>query len=284
MTTTIPSTTAQLSPGRGLTFGGILASEWIKLRTLRSTVWCYAAMVVVTVALGLLIASVFGSQATTAVSGAEAQNTLMLAATASVGFSQLIACVLGVLVITGEYGTGMIRSTFTAVPRRLPALAAKILVFAVVTFLVSAVAVGITALIAAPILSGAGVEVDLADSGLLLSLLGAALYLTLIGVLSLTIGAIIRNSAGGIAAAIGLVLVVPTLLQILGGLTQSTFAINLASFTPSESGSTMYTYGETPASSGGFISLDPTQGGLVLVAWVLVLAAVAGVTLKRRDV
>jgi ABC-2 type transport system permease protein len=277
MTTTNQATLSHL------TFGGVLNSEWIKLRTLRSTLWCYLIVIVLSVLFGLLVVSVasripHGS--------AEAQRSFAVSvSTSGISLSVLVVAVLGALVITGEYGTGMIRSTLTAVPKRTPALVAKTLVFGVSTFIVGIVAIGATALITAPLLPNAGVHVNLTDSRILLPLLGGAGYLALIGIMSLALGSIIRNSAGGIAAALGLVFVVRILFGILEAVTQAKWVGNLAALFPAEAGADLYAYQSTPtppAPSGVWV-LNAWQGGLVLLAWVVVLWIIAEILLKVRD-
>lgn len=278
MTTITASRSSGLS---SLSFGGVLRSEWIKLRTLRSTMWCFAILAFLTIAVGLLVAANIGS------AGAPQsvqQSQAVLTTTAAIGFSQLVVSVLGVLVISGEYGTGMIRSTLTAVPRRLPALYAKIVVFGLVTFVVSAVSIFVTALITAPLLSNSGIYPNLSDGDYWLALLGGAAYLTLIGVMSLSIGAIIRNSAGGIAAALGLVLVVPGVVQLISVLINAQWLLNVAYFLPDQAGGKMYAYGAANSVTDGIVSLGNWQGGLVLVGWVVLFLAIASVLLKRRDV
>ena len=269
----------------GLSFGGILVSEWIKLRSLRSTGWCYLIMIVMTVGIGLLLSPVVGDIRDS--TGGSSQSSAVLVATAGIAFSQLVVSVLGALVITGEYGTGMIRSTLTAVPRRFPALLAKAIVFGLVTFLVGLVAIVGTALITAPLLSGTGAAPDFGDGTYLLALLGGAGYLALVGVLSFSLGAIIRSSAGGIAAALGLILVVPTVVQIFTFTMKQAWVANLGTFLPSAAGAKMYEYAVTSPSAvpalDGVVVLDQLQGTLVLLAWVLVLFGVAAALLKSRD-
>ena len=279
-----------------LTFGGVLRSEWIKLVTLRSTMWCYFIMIVITIGLGFLLAATgpagFGGD-DGGTMPAEAQQALWLqTATLGIGFTQLVTVVLGALVITGEYGTGMIRSTFAAVPTRLPALAAKALVFGTVTFLVGLVSIVATAVLTATVLPASGVHPDFGDERVWVGALGGAGYLTLIGLLAMAIGTIIRNSAGGIAAGLGLVLVAPTVLQIIAGVTGATWAQNLTSFLPSAAGGLMYGYPSDAADAAvppgpppidDAIVLEPWQGLLVLAGWVVGLFILAGVLLRRRD-
>jgi ABC-2 type transport system permease protein len=268
------------SPLSRLTFGGILNSEAIKLRTLRSTIWCYAILVVVNVGLGVGLSGLIASQSNNVGSaGAVAIATL------AIGFSQLVIVVLGALVITGEYGTGMIRTTFTIAPRRVTALIGKALVFGVVTAIVGGISILLTALLSAPILAANGSSVDFGDGKYWVALLGAAGYLALVGLFAFALGAIIRNSAGGIAAALGAILVLPTIITIIGGLTQSVVIVNIGAFLPSNAGSRMYAYAvDSSTTISDTITFEPWQGGLILLAWVVVLFIVAAVVVKRRDV
>jgi ABC-2 type transport system permease protein len=180
----------------------------------------------------------------------------------------------------------MIRSTFAAVPTRLPALFAKLLVMVVVTFVVGLVAIVVTAIVTAPILNGKGVDFHLFDSDVMLALLGGAGYLALIAALAFGAGAILRNSAGGIASALGLILVVPPILSIIGSITRATWIQNVAAFLPSSAGEKMFAL--APAASAAqppadLVVLTGGEGLLVLVAWVVVLLGVAAVLVKRRD-
>lgn len=290
-TTDAPTGIPNPDRGSGVTFARVVRSEWIKLRTLRSTVWSFAIIVVMTVLIGLLFASVYDVSFGPAQDQA-GQNTIALAAvTGGVSLTQLVAAVLGVLIISGEYTTGMIRSTLAAVPRRLPALWAKALVLAVCTFVIGLVASAVTLLITVPILAGKGIEPQLLDGDFVRSVLGTAAYLALIALLAYGLGVILRSSAGGIAAAAGLIFLVPTVLSIVAAVSGTAWLSNAAAFLPSNAGARMYAYnaGEPdPFAAAGadlseVITLDAGQGALVLVAWVVVLLAVGAVLLKRRD-
>jgi ABC-2 type transport system permease protein len=274
--------TPYVARGSALSFGGLLRSEWIKLRTLRSTIWCYAIIVAITIGLGLLIASAI--QSSTINPSSPGNEAIVQVATLGIAFSQLVAAVLGALLITGEYGTGMIRSTLTAVPKRLPALAAKAIVLAVTTFALGLVSIVVTALVATPILTAKNIPVDLADGKVWFAIVGGAGYLALIALLALAVGTIVRNSAGGISAALGLVFVAPIVFQIIAGITQATWAINVLALLPSSAGGRMYAYvSDVAAPASKTIVLDPFQGFLVLAVWVIAFFVVASVLLKRRD-
>ncbi len=272
-----------------LTFGGVLKSEFIKLFTLRSTFWCCVIVVLLSVGVGLLLATVTapardGVPAAPNPTNLQQQAIAVRDATVGTGIGQLVLSVLGVLVISGEYSTGMIRSTFAAEPKRLPTLIAKAIILGVTTFVVGLVTVFGTAAIIFPLLPGIHVHPDWGDSKLLLSLFGAAGYLAVISLVAFSIGALIRSTAGGIAAAMGLILVAPTILDIIALTTGAVWAQNLVTFAPTTAGAKLYAYvSSTPSTTDGVISLDAHQGGYVLLAWFVVLFVAAAVLLKRRD-
>lgn len=287
MTTTLaPSATRS-----NLTFAGILRSELIKLLSLRSTVWCFAIVIVLTVGLAALAALTIPS-ALDGLGPVPSQPTWVQTATLGIAFAQLVVAVLGVLAITGEYSTGMIRSTMTAVPRRTPALAAKAIVIGLSTFVVGLVALGAAAVLSGAILSGAGLAVDFGDPAIAVSMVGAAGYLALIAVLSLAIGTTVRNSPAGITSALGLILVLPVVLSIFAALTRSEFARNIGAFLPDSSaaGGRIYAYPTpadaipAPGSGAGIVVLEPWQGLVVVLIWVGVASAAAVAMLKSRDV
>ncbi|AYF97396.1 ABC transporter permease subunit [Protaetiibacter intestinalis] len=266
---------------------GIIRSEWVKLVTLRSTWWCLGVIVALTAGIPLLIAG-----ALTAASNPGANPDAdsgyynwMMATTLPIGFSVLAAAVLGCLVITGEYGTGMIRSTMTAAPKRVSALLAKALVIGATIFVVVLVSLAIGAVLSGLVFSGAGFVVDPADGRVWLTILAAAGYPALIAVFSVGVGAVLRNSAGAIASVLGLLLVVPTILQLVGGLLRAEWAFNVGAFLPSSLGATMY----TPVLDGmtntlATVSLEPWSAALAMAGWAV--AALLGGTLliTRRDV
>jgi ABC-2 type transport system permease protein len=273
-----------------LTFAGVLKSEFIKLFTLRSTFWCILIVVVLSVGIGLIIATVqaparAGVVAAGPLTVAAQQDQAVMDATVGSRIGELVLAVLGALVITGEYGTGMIRSTFAAVPKRMPALVAKAIALAITAFVVGAVSIFGTAVIIFPLLPGAKkISPDWTDVHVIESLLGGAVYLMFIALIAFCIGAIIRNSAGGIAAALGLILVLPGLIGLIGGLTQLTWIENIPTVLPSAVGGNLSNYSGHPTQVvSGLLSLNRLDSGLVLVAWFVVLFVVAAVLLKRRD-
>ncbi|GAA1813111.1 ABC transporter permease [Agromyces neolithicus] len=281
MTTITPTAThpSQGVPTMRLTFGGVLRSEWIKLRSLRSTVWSYLIVIAIALGMALLmsLSMVNGMSGGTDISGAPAgqqHELVMQASTFGVYFGQLVVGVLGVLVISGEYTTGMIRSTLTAVPKRLPALAAKGVVLFVATFVVGAIA-NLGAYITSSIVFGT--DLELFDPNTLLTLAGGALYLALVAVFALGVGTMLRSSAGGIAAVLGLLLLLPTVLQLI----PADWAHDIIPYLLSSAGMTMFM--AIGADDAAIVGPNAWQSLLVVLAWVGVALAGAAVLLKRRD-
>jgi len=216
-------------------FAGILRSEYVKLRTVRSTFWALLAAVVFNVALAALLA-IFLPSHMSAHQKATIDSTRV--SLGGLHLSQVAFGVLGVLVVTSEYGTGMIRATLAAVPQRRLMLTAKTTVFAV-----TALIIGIASCFAAYFAfqaflpAGDGMRTSLSDPGVLRAVTGAGLYLTVLGLFGVGIGAIIRSSTGAVATLMG-VLFVPSLIVTL--LPQS-WQDTIAAYLPMDAGETIIT-------------------------------------------
>ena len=259
-----------------LTFVRVVNSEWIKFRTLRSTIWTLAATVIVMVGIVTLFSAILASQG----NGRGAPISIDVFSIAA-SMASLAVVVLGVLVITGEYSTGMIRSTLAAVPRRLPALWAKAVVLAVSIFVVSTFAMGISLVVMALFLGGKGLAPDLGDGQTLRILVGVPLYLTAIALLAFAIGALLRHSAGALATVLGLLLVIQNLFMIPWTPLQ-----HISPFLPGTAGArVLMTQASLDALGQGSVGaiLSPWQGYGVLLAWVAVLLSTAAVLLRRRS-
>jgi ABC-type transport system involved in multi-copper enzyme maturation permease subunit len=178
-----------------------------------------------------------------------------------------------VLVITSEYASGLIRTTFTAVPQRRAVLAAKAVTFGAVALVVSMVSVFFAFLVGQAILNGKNLGVTLSDPGVLRAVLGAGAYLTIVGLLALAIGTILRRTAGAIATLFGLVLVFPLLAQAL----PSPWNHDISKFLPSQLGEAMFSV--RPDSS----LLSPGTALLVAGIWLVATYTLATVLIMRRD-
>ncbi|MFI0222908.1 ABC transporter permease [Streptomyces lydicus] len=179
--------------------GHALASEWTKIRSVRSTIWTLGVMAVLVLGIGALVA--------TAVSTNESIGATPPLFFGFFGMLLGILCVLplGVLVVSSEYGTGMIRTTLTACPARGRVLAAKALVFFGLTFVVTTVVTGLVAIMDNALLGDLS-RAELTGAEWLKSTVGVSLYVSFLGLLALAVGSLIRHSAGAITIMIGVVL------------------------------------------------------------------------------
>jgi ABC-2 type transport system permease protein len=267
-----------------LGFARLVRSEWIKFRSIRSTFWCFAIIAVLTLGLAVLLGAV-SEPTSSEVSTTGANATIVGMNTVSVYLSALVVGVLGVLIITGEYATGQIRSTFTADPGRLGVLLAKATVLAVTTFVVSAVANWIGVAISTALQSGKGLEPDIADPSVFMPILGASVYVTLLALLAFGIGLLVRSSAGGIAITLGILLVLPVVLSLVAGLAQLDWLADVTKFLPDAAGANLFQFdGPTGAPPQDGLTLNGWSGAGVLLAEVVVVNAFAMVMARRRDV
>ncbi|HEY8721162.1 ABC transporter permease subunit [Pengzhenrongella sp.] len=288
MTTSILTSPTATSPGAAssdedvrLTFPRIVTSEWIKFRTLRSTLWVLGVTIVLMVGVSVLFAFGLKTALASAPPGSPAPYPGATVITAGYYFGQLAVAVLGVLVISGEYSTGMIRSTLAAVPTRLPALAAKALVLAVSSFVVGIVGVGLSYLATMSLLP-ANMAPAFGEPETIRIVLGSALYLSAISLLAFALGALLRHSAAALASVFGLLLVLPIVFTLVPG----PFTQKVSPFLPAAAGGQLMAPQATidamsKAATGTF--LGPWQGFAILIAWVVVILAAAVVLLRRRN-
>ena len=264
-----PPAAAQVHP----TFAGVMRGEWIKLLSQRSTWWALAstAAVITLVALAAAMSLNAMTEDPTLAPGIEQMHGAEVIA-GGFHFGMLTIAVLGALLITGEYATGMIRSTFTAVPRRLHVVGAKAAVFGVVA-LVAMTLASFAAFYGAQIFLGPhGHGSSISDPGALRSVAGAGLYLTLVGLLGAGTGWIVRSTAGAITALVGLLLILPNLIPLLGS-----WADRLTRYMPSNAGESFITSTRMPD------ALTPVTGIGVLTLWVAAAFVAAVVLVRRRD-
>jgi ABC-2 type transport system permease protein len=269
LTPAAPTTAAQ-APTLKVTQGRVLHSEWTKFRSLRSTVWTLLTAVVLLIGLGALIAGVTASQYHT-FSAADKASFNPISTSLSGAFFAVVAFgVLGVLLMSGEYSTGMIRSSLTAVPRRLPVLWAKLAVFAGAIFSISLIASFISFYLGQALLSSHGVSI--AAPGALRSVIGAALEVTVAGMIGVALGTLFRNTAAGISTFTGVFLVLPPLANLL----PASISSHLAQYLPSNAGMVLW---------GGSVrdALSPWTGFALLCGYAVVLIAAAAWRLRRVD-
>ncbi|MDQ2877057.1 MAG: ABC transporter permease subunit [Actinomycetota bacterium] len=214
------ATTARTGPGhravfRASTFADVLRSEWTKLRSVRSTFWALTVTVVLGVALGAVISAAEAhSYARFSVSQKRSWDPTGVSG-AGMAIAQLAIAVLGVLCISSEYSSGMIRASLIAVPKRGRVLAAKSLVFAAVTFVVGEVTNFAAFFAGQALITGHAPHAALGDPGVARAVAGAGLYLAALAVLSVAVGTLLRHPAAAIACMMAVVLVLPLIAQAL---------------------------------------------------------------------
>ncbi|TDC74265.1 ABC transporter permease [Streptomyces hainanensis] len=256
----------------------VLRSEWAKFWSLRSS-WITLGVGVFLLVLFGAIASYTYSPDAVAPSGPPGpgasggdSDAVSLALT-GVTFASLAVGVLGVLLSAGEYSTGMIRSTLAAVPRRLPVLWSKAAVIGPVALLLSTVGALAAFLLGAPGLDGEAISLSAGDDGVLRSLVGAGVYLGLVAVFGVALGALLRSSAGAIAALVGVLLVLPGLASLLPDAWYDT----VSPYFPGNAGSAAYALHESAD------ALSPGAGLAVFAGWVALTLAGAALRLVRTD-
>jgi ABC-type transport system involved in multi-copper enzyme maturation permease subunit len=269
-----PAVTAPREHVQRITQTRVIRSEWTKLRSLRSTVWSLASAIVTTIGLPVLFAAVVASHWSTMRPAERAHRHPLDIALAGVNISQLALGVLGVLMITGEYSTGMIRASFTAVPRRLPVLWGKVVVYATVVFALLLPSVVASYLASQAVLARHHIlQTSLSAPSVARAVVGGALYVTVIGLFGLALGAIVRNTAGGIAAFVAILFVIPPLMNVL----PSSWNDAITPYLPSTAGRAIFSLGNDPH------SLGPWTGFGLFCGYTLVALAAAAVLLVRRD-
>ena len=303
MTTTPGVRLSTLPPATGQAgLRGALASEFTKLRSVRSTYWTLASLFIVSVGIAAIAGAAIASNLQS-----NPANKAGMDATQSVliGFfelGQLVIAVLGAMVITSEYSTGMIRTSLTAMPRRGTVYLAKMIVFTVVTLIMSLVTSFVAFFVGQSLLSGSGVAASLFHSttvptgaqvngnpmnvtffgsytispgAVLTAIVGSALFVTAVALIAFALGAIIRHTAGAITSAIGLMFVVPIIIQLL----PNTWRWDIMRFFPDAAGRVLS------------VSIGQHNPHLwsawpqftVTLIWAAVLIAVGAYLFRKRD-
>ena len=274
-TTTAPVFVSAVKPEHRPGIVGVARSEWTKIRSLRSTSWTFLVTAVLTIGLG----SLFALGRTSRPRGRDPITASFNAA----GFpfnalflAQLAIGVLGVLIITSEYSSGMIRTTFTAVPQRGLVLAVKAVIFGCVTLVVSVITTFVTFFASQAILNRGTVKygVSLSSPHALRIVIGAALYMTVCALLGVALGALLRSTAAAITALAGLLFILPIMMNFLP---VSWHRDAIAQWLPSNAGMQIIEKVTQP------LQFSPWVGLAVFAGWVAVAFAVGVVLLRRRD-
>jgi ABC-2 type transport system permease protein len=257
-------------------FVAVLRAEWTKLWSVRSTLWSLLVTIAIIVGLGALFCAARVARADHLDPGELKNFDPTGFSLNGIFLAQLAVGVLGVLVMTSEYATGQIRATFGATPQRNLVLAAKVAVFMFVVFVVGLVACFTAFFIGQAILSGSTKfhNASLGDPGVLRAVVGGAMYLAVLGALGIGLGTILRRTAGAIAALVGLLLILPILVNFL----PSPWNTDISKYLPLQAGNNVF---HTAAQSNTDLSL--WVGFAVFCAYAVASLALGAVLLARRD-
>ena len=252
----------------------VFRSEWTKLRSVRSTRWSLLAAVAFTIGIAALACAVV-SHHWAHLSPQDRRDFHPLEPNlAGVQLAQLALGVLGVLVITAEYSTGMIRASMTAVPRRLPVLWGKAAIALGAVFAACVPAVLVAFFAGQSILAKVGLDISFGQPGVARAVLGSAFYLAVAAVLGLGLGALLRNTAAAVTALFGLLFG----LQLLAGMIPGSAGVTLEKFMPSTAGQAIASVHPDPGTS-----LGPWAGLGLFAGYTVIVLALAARRMSRGD-
>jgi ABC-type transport system involved in multi-copper enzyme maturation permease subunit len=263
------------APVRRVTFSEAMDSEFAKIRSVRSTWWTLLISLVVSVGISFLIAALTSAN-WNSLTPADRASMDMSAVVSGVYFGVLVTGVLGTLVVSTEYSTGMMRTALSAFPRRGTLFAAKAVVLAVVVLLLGLVIAFASYGLAEPFYSRHGVDLSLSRAANVRALLAVPVYLTLVALMGLSLGFLLRHTAAAISSLVGLMFVIPIITNFLPG----SAGKNINKIMPSNAGSAMMT---THQAVNGTPHLSALAGFLTLLIWTAVLLVPAVLLFRKRD-
>jgi ABC-2 type transport system permease protein len=257
---------------------GVMRSEWVKLRSVRSTTWTLVAMVVATIGIGIVATATEAARWAHAFPAGRLTFDPTNLSLTGLLFGQFAIGILGVLVISAEYGTGTIRSSLAAVPDRRLLLAAKAAVFAFVALVVGEV-VSFGAFFVGQLLIGGGApHATIGHAGVLRAVAGGGLYLALLGLLGLGLGSIIRHTAGALAAFVGVLLVIPLITPAL----PTSLSHTIGKFEPVTIGNAI-TSVNTHLGTGATPAFNAWAGLALMAGYAALTLGIGGWRMMRRD-
>lgn len=260
-----------LPRGAGVTFPRLLAAEWTKIRTVRSTVWTLGSLVIVSVGLTALIAMSVAPELASGDAGGESVGSFL---TWGLMFGQIATLVLGVLAASSEYSSGMIRTTLAAAPKRSHVLAAKATVLGGLVLVLGTVTSFLSYYASRIFFARHDLAMELGDPGVLRAVLGGGLYLAVLALFGLGLGLLMRHTAGAVTVGLALIFVVGNLVMLVPG----TLGEWLTKLMPGNAGS-----GVTMVENFNPVALEPWVGFGVFVGQTAALIAVALWSFSRRD-
>jgi ABC-type transport system involved in multi-copper enzyme maturation permease subunit len=255
---------------------GTIRSEFTKIRSVRSTWWTLLVLVVISVGIGAAIsAGVAANWSHTSASDRATFDATQISVAGLFFLGQLVIVVFGALVLTAEYSTGMIRTSLTAMPRRVTLFAAKAIVFALVALVVTIVTAFVAFFLGQAILTSTHESATLSQPNVLRAVIGGALYVTLCGLFAFAAGAIFRHTAATITSIIGLLFVIPILAHLL----PSNWYDDIARWLPSSTGDAI----SVVVGPGPDHLFSPWGQFAVFAVYTAVLLVVGGILFRKRD-
>jgi hypothetical protein len=264
-----PAADSQTTSYATIGFANVLRSEWTKLRSLRSSQLCAALVVLLMFGLAIVMGARWAHQSGPMPDKFDATNVGL----SGVYLAMIVVGAVGVLTISSEYATGMIRATFGAVPQRLPVLAAKAIVLAAATLLGGELVTFASFLLCQAFLAHKDAGVSLAEPGVLTAVVGAGLFLTAVALLGVGLGAAIRHTAGAISAFFGIVFALPAVVDLL----PTTWRNDIIEYLPLNAASQILQI------DGRSDALGPWQGLGVFSLYVLAALVVGAAVVTSRD-
>ncbi|MBS2537326.1 ABC transporter permease subunit [Catenulispora sp. NF23] len=267
-------------PGPAITgragFADVISSEWMKIRTVRSTFWTLIALFAGSSVISLLITlAAANSYAKDLAEGKPDSADIVLAGLAFVG--QIAAYVLGVMTISAEYSTGGIRTTLTAMPRRVEILVAKAILLAVIVFVIGLVTAFVCFYLGNIPLHAKHVGINLSYPGATRAVFGSALYLAGLSMFGLALGFLLRHTAGAITIGLALIFIIGNLFTLIPG----SVGHWLYKVMPGNAGGQVTSFGETGRNPDK--AFAPWTGFTVFLIEVVVLLIVGAILFERRD-
>lgn len=262
-------------PPRRYSLADLMRSEWTKLRTVRSTMWTLGIMIVVGIGISALATGEVRAHWATMSHSTRVGFDPTRVSLTPLFFAQLAIGVLGVLVMSAEFGTGTARATFSAAPRRSQVLVAKTIVFGAVALVVSEVTAFLSFFVGQAMLTAPATHATLATPGALRAVAGTGLYLCVISLLALGLGTILRHTAAGISVFVGILLVLPLVVGALPNSIQN----DVIRFLPARIGSVMITNQSQFAHA-----FSAWPGFFLLCGYALASLLIGGALLVKRDV
>lgn len=256
----------------------VLRSEWTKFHSVRSTTWSLVATMVLTIGIGILATVMVALRWNTLGPDFRATFDPVRQSLTGLLFGQLALGVLGVLVVTSEYSTGTIRATLTAAPHRRMLLAAKTIVFGTFALIFSEALLFAMFFIGQLILTGSAPHATLGQPGVARAVVGGGLYITILALLAMGLGSIIRHTAGAISAFVAVLLIIPLILQAL----PSSVVNAVGRYVPANIGATVTSTRGT-GSFEGIHTFSPAIGLVVLASYAAATLVVGAWLMAHRD-